>query len=467
MTTTRNTPTTQTAPAGAATRLAPKLTLVGVVLFGLAYMSPPVVLSTFGVIAAASKGAAPTAYIIGTIAMLLTALSYGKMARILPLSGSAYTYARRMIDSRVGFLVGWAILLDYFFLPMVAWLIQSLYLNAQFPGIPVWGWLLLNIVPTTIVNALGIVLADRVNRVFMAVTIAAMIVFVAFCVIYLGGASSPAPAGQALWNPATSALAVSAGAAIAAYSFLGFDAVSTLSEETHDAGRNIPRAILLTVLIGGAIFVVVSYVMQLVHPGGTFANESTAAFSMYQLVTGKTFANILNLVLIIGSFTCGLAIQASTSRLLFVMGRDGVLPRRFFGYLHPRLKTPLLNLLLVGAASMFAVNLSLDTAASFINFGAFLAFAMVNVSVIGYFIRTRKKEGRGRVFAFVVLPAIGALVDLYLLTQLSTIAIILGLSWLALGVIYLAVLTKGFRKAPPEMRFEPTEEGASREAVTS
>lgn len=450
------TPSTSAAGTAEGSRLTPKLTLVGVVLFGLAYMSPPVVLSTFGVIAVASKGAAPTAYLVGTIAMLLTALSYGKMARILPLSGSAYTYARRMIDSRVGFLVGWAILLDYFFLPMVAWLIQALYLNAEFPGIPVWGWLLLNIVPTTIINALGIVIADRVNRVFMAVTILGMIVFVGFAVAYLGGHG--VTLGQPIWNSATTPLAVSAGGAIAAYSFLGFDAVSTLSEETHNAGRNIPRAILLTVLIGGAIFVVASYVMQLVHPGGTFANESTAAFSMYQLVLGKGFANVLNLVLVIGSFTCGLAIQASTSRLLFVMGRDGVLPRRFFGYLHPRLKTPLLNLLLVAVASMFAVGLSLDTATSFINFGAFLAFAMVNVSVIGYFIRARKSASRPKVAAFVVLPVLGALIDLYLLTQLSTIAIILGVSWLAIGVIYLAVLTKGFRKAPPEMHFVPTEE---------
>jgi amino acid transporter len=457
MTTASPAQTSTDQPTG--TRLTPKLSLVGVVLFGLAYMSPPVVLSTFGVIAAASRGATPTAYIGGTIAMLLTALSYGKLARILPLSGSAYTYARRMLDSRVGFLVGWAILLDYFFLPMVAWLIQALYLNAQFPAIPIWGWLLLNIVPTTIVNVLGIVLADRVNRVLMVVTIAAMITFVAFCVIYLGH-HDPAPLTQPLWNPATSLLAVSGGAAIAAYSFLGFDAVSTLSEETHNAGRNIPRAILLTVLIGGGIFVVVSYVMQLVHPGGTFSNESTAAFSMYQLVGGKAFANVLNLVIIIGSFTSGLAIQASTSRLLYVMGRDGVLPRRFFGYLHPRLKTPVLNLLLVGAASMLVVNLSLDTAASLINFGAFLAFAMVNVSVIGYFVRSRNNPRRPRVFGFVVLPAIGALVDLYLLTQLSTIAIILGVSWLALGVVYLAVLTRGFRKAPPEMRFTPSDEEA-------
>ncbi|MDN4609478.1 APC family permease [Arthrobacter burdickii] len=432
--------------------LTAKLSLSAVVIFGLAYMSPAIVMLTFGVIASTSAGTTPLAYVLATIAMSLTALSYGKMARIIPASGSAYTYARKMIDSRVGFLVGWAILLDYLFLPMVAWLIQALYLNAQFPGIPMWGWLLVNVVATTIVNVLGIVLADRVNKTLMTLTIVGIIAFVVMCVKHLG-TTAATPALDPIWNSATTIGAVSAAAAIAAYSFLGFDAVSTLSEETRDPKRNIPRAILLTALIGGAIFVSVSYVMQLVHPGGTFEDASTAAYSMSLLVGGQGFADLINTVIIIGGFASGLAIQASSSRLLYVMGRDGVLPRRFFGRLHPRFKTPVLNLLLIGAAAMFALNLSLDTATSFINFGAFLTFAMVNVCVIAYFIRERK-HGKRSVLGFVVVPAIGAVVDLYLLTQLSTTAIQLGLAWLTLGIIYLAVLTKGFRKAPPEMHLD-------------
>jgi putrescine importer len=432
--------------------LTAKLSLSAVVIFGLAYMSPAIVMLTFGVIASTSAGTTPLAYVLATIAMSLTALSYGKMARIIPASGSAYTYARKMIDSRVGFLVGWAILLDYLFLPMVAWLIQALYLNAQFPGIPMWGWLLVNVVATTIVNVLGIVLADRVNKTLMTLTIVGIIAFVVMCVKHLG-TTAATPALDPIWNSATTIGAVSAAAAIAAYSFLGFDAVSTLSEETRDPKRNIPRAILLTALIGGAIFVSVSYVMQLVHPGGTFEDASTAAYSMSLLVGGQGFADLINTVIIIGGFASGLAIQASSSRLLYVMGRDGVLPRRFFGRLHPRFKTPVLNLLLIGAAAMFALNLSLDTATSFINFGAFLTFAMVNVCVIAYFIRERK-HGKRSVLGFVVVPAIGAVVDLYLLTQLSTTAIQLGLGWLTLGIIYLAVLTKGFRKAPPEMHLD-------------
>jgi amino acid transporter len=430
-----------------------KLSLSSIVLFGVAYMSPAIVMLTFGVIAGASNGTSPTAYIIAAAAMSLTALSYGKMARIYPASGSAYTYARRTINAHVGFLVGWAILLDYFFLPMVAWLIQSVYLNAQFPGVPVWVWLLINIVVTTVVNGLGIVLADRVNKTLMTLTGLGIAAFVVLCIGHL--AAAPAASLTApLWNSTTTVAAVSAGAAIAAYSFLGFDAISTLSEETVKPERNIPRGIFLAVVIGGVIFVVVSYVMQLVHPGGEFADSSTAAYSMSVLVGGKVFADIINLVIIVGGFASAMAIQASTSRLMFVMGRDGVLPRRFFGRLSARFNTPLLNLVLIGAVAMLGLGLSLDTATSFINFGAFLTFTMVNVCVIVHFVRQWRRSNRLSVVKFAVLPLLGAAVDLYLLTQLGPIALYLGMGWLVIGVIYLAVLTRAFRRTPPEMHVE-------------
>lgn len=440
------------------TQLTAKLSLTSVVLFGLAYMSPPIVMLMFGVIAVTSKGTAPTAYLIATLAMLFTALSYGKMARLSPVSGSAYTYARRMIGDHIGFLVGWAILLDYFFLPMVAWLIQSLYLNAQFQAIPIWAWLLVNIGLTTLINGLGIVFADWVNRGLMLLTIAGIGAFIFMCVHFLGAApAAPGASAAPFWNAHSSMLAVTAAAAIAAYSFLGFDAVTTLSEETIDAKRTIPRAIVLIVLIGGALFVTVSFIMQLVHPGATFANESTAAYGMSVQVGGQVFADLVNSAVIVGGFASGLAIQASTSRLLYVMGRDGVLPQRFFGYLHPRFKTPVLNLLLVAVASIGSLGLSLDTATSFINFGAFLAFTMVNVCVLAYYRRERANGHALSVFGYLVLPLLGAAIDIALLTQLNWIAIGLGLGWLAIGILYLTVLTGGFRLAPPAMQLAKAE----------
>jgi amino acid transporter len=139
------------------------------------------------------------------------------------------------------------------------------------------------------------------------------------------------------------------------------------------------------------------------------------------------------------------------------MGRDGVLPRRLFGRLHPRTKTPIFNLVLVGAVAMLALNISLETATSFINFGAFLAFTAVNLCVTAYFIRSRRQGKKLSITGFIVLPILGAAVDIYLLTQLSPIAIIIGLCWIGLGVLYLVFLTKGFRKEPPEMRLHDRE----------
>ncbi|GGX66411.1 APC family permease [Streptomyces minutiscleroticus] len=434
-------------------RLVPRLGLLSIVVFGLSYMAPAIVVSTFGVIAGTSAGVAPTAYLVATLAMTLTALSYGKLARDHPASGSVYTYARRLLGPRIGFLAGWALLLDYLFLPMVAWLIQALYLHVQFPSLPTWGWLVVVIAVTTLVNALGIVIADRVNKVLLGLTAVGLLALVAVCVHTVGGAPT-ADGAHALWNPAASLGTVTAAAAIAAYSFLGFDAISTLSEEVRDARRTVPRGILLTVLVGGGVFFVISFLLQWVHPGASFQDESTAGYEVAVLAGGKGFANVINAITLVGGMASCVAIQASTSRLMYVMGRDGVLPRRTFGRLHPRLRTPLFNLLVIAVIGLLATKLSLDTATSFINFGAFLAFALVNLCVIAAW-RAHRGNGTTRpVLTHVVLPVLGAVADVYLLTRLNHTAVLLGVAWLVLGVVYLLVLTRGLRREPPEFRMD-------------
>lgn len=442
-------PTTPTASP----RLVPTLGLVSIVVFGLAYMAPNIVVSTFGVIAVTSNGSAPTAYLVATLAMALTALSYGKLARAYPASGSVYTYARKLLDHRIGFLAGWALLLDYFFLPMVAWFITALYLNVQFPFLPVWGWLVIAIGLSTVVNIVGLVVADRVNRALLALTAIALVGLVVVALREVSGT----PDGtfvSSMWSPTTSVSAVTAAAAIAAYSFLGFDAISTLSEEVRDAERNVPRGILLTVLIGGGIFFVIALLLQWVHPGSTFKDAETAGYSIATDIAGQQFANVFNILTLLGGLASCVAIQASTSRLMYVMGRDGVLPRKTFGYLHPRFRTPAFNILLIAAAGLLATQLSLAKATSLINFGAFLAFTVVNICVIAAFIRFRREGQHMSVLGYVVLPTLGALVDAYLLTKLSSTAILLGSAWLAIGIIYLLVITRGLRQPPPELSFE-------------
>lgn len=437
-------------------RLKGDLSLTSVVLFGLAYISPGIVVTTFGVIAATSDGTAPTAYVIATVAMLLTGLSYAKMAHVVPGAGSVYSYARKMLDSRVGFLAGWAMLLDYFFIPMVGWLIQATYFEAQFAAVPRWVWLILVVALTTGVNAFGIKLADRVNKVVMAVSIASLILFAALCVVYLGKHDT-GPVTDAVWNPQTSISTVTAAAAIAAYSFLGFDAISTLGEETKDGAKTVARGVIACVAAAGAIFITLSFVLQLVHPGGKFANEDAAAWEIKILIGGHTYANIINFISVAGGLASCIALQASTARLMYVMGRDGVLPRPVFGRLSPKLGTPLTGLLLTAAAGVIAMVLDLSTATSFINFGAFLGFALVNISVIAYLIRERKKGHHHNLFTFFVLPLAGAAISGYLLSQLDGTALKIGIVWLAIGLVYLAFLTKGFRRPPPELSLDERE----------
>lgn len=424
-----------------------QLHLRSVVLFGLAYMCPIIVLGIFGVIAGLSGGGSAGSYTLATVAMFFTALSYGLMAKHFPIAGSAYTYVRSALDSRLGFVVGWTILLDYLFLPLVIWLIGAAYLKGEFPQVPPWVWVLAYIVITSALNVLGLKVADRTNFVLMTVQLLILVLFVTLSVIHLVHGSHPLVSTVPFTGGGISAL--TAGAAVAAYSFLGFDAISTLTEEVYDAERNVPRAIVLVALIGGAIFIVVTYVVTLVAPGGSFANTDSLAADIAKTIGGSLFGAIFLTGLIVGQFTSGLAAQAAVARLLYAMGRDRVLPQRLFGWVSERFGTPVFNIVLCGVLGLGAIFLDVTTSTSFINFGAFTAFTLVNLAVIAYFLRHRGQGLNG--WRYLVLPAVGAVIDAYLLVQLDNRALVLGLSWLTVGVIYLLVLTRGLTREPPEM----------------
>jgi amino acid transporter len=386
------------------------LGLWSVVLFGLAYMTPMIVFGAFGALAAASQGTTAMAYLIAAGAILLTAISYGVMARVYPVAGSAYTYARKSISPSVGFLVGWAVLLDYFFLPMVIWLIGAAYLTSAFPTIPTYLWIIGFIALTTVVNVVGIAFANRVNFILMVVQLAVLAAFVFLAARYVMALNGPGGIVSAtpFFKADVPFSASIAGAAIAAYSFLGFDAVSTLTEETKDAKRTMPKAILITALAGGLIFVVSAYVTQVAHPGAEFFSVDAAATEIAKAVGGN---------------------------------------------LHPKWHTPFLNLILVGIVGLLALKMDVTTSTSFINFGAFLAFTAVNVSVITLYMKGDTQVKPLGVLIGLVTPALAAVCDLFLLWNLDNNATILGLVWLVVGIGYLAYLTRFFRAAPPEMDF--------------
>jgi len=436
-------------------RLQRTLSLGSVVLFGIAYMTPIIVLGTFGILAQSTAGMVPAAYLAALVAMFFTAMSYGHMAAAFPVAGSAYSYVRKAISPKLGFIAGWAVLLDYLFLPMAIWLIGAAYLASAFPSIPQWIWVLAFIGITSAINIIGLKLANGINALLMLVQFLVLIAFVALCVHYVGGdARTPLWSIKPFFNGDMQMPLIMSGAAIACYSFLGFDAVSTLTEETRDPRRTIPRAIMLITLIGGLIFVGVSYFVQIAHPSFQFDSVDSAAYEIARNIGGDLFVSIFLIGLIVGQFASGLSAQASGSRLLFAMGRDGVLPKSFFGTLHARFGTPVNSILLCAVVALLALKLDVTTSTSFINFGAFLAFSLVNLSVTFHYWIGGEKKGPRELVLFLLFPFIGLVADLWLMVSLDHLAVYLGLSWLAIGVVYLAVLTGGFRRQPPEMDFQ-------------
>jgi amino acid transporter len=426
------------------------LGLGGLILFGLAYMTPMIVFGTYGVIYEESNGQVASSYIVAIIAMLFTAIGYAVMAKKIPESGSSYGYVSKVLGEKLGFLVGWVILLDYLFLPMVIWLIGGVYLEAYAPSIPSWFWLVAFIVLTTGLNIVGFDVAKKVNLVLMLLQLA---VIIAFCALAMSMMSEPSPTIVTEVPTTSNINLMFVGAAIACYSFLGFDAVSTMAEDTKDPKTNVPKAILWVTILGGLIFAVSSYIMGTAFPDISVFQADSAAADMATQVGGIMFSSIFVATLVIAQFTSGVSAQAGASRLIYAMGRDGVLPGSTFGRLHRTFKTPYASIILVGIVGLLALKLDITTSTSFINFGAFLAFIFVNLcAVISYFQMPKSERTGITVFTHVIAPILGIACISKLLVSLDIHAITLGLCWLAVGIVLMLILVTRGTKLELDMK---------------
>ncbi|MBC9926023.1 APC family permease [Leucobacter sp. cx-169] len=428
------------------------LGLWAIVGLGLGYMTPTVVFDTFGMVARDTNNVVPAAYLVALIVMVFTAISYGKMSGAIPSAGSAYTYVRESIHPNVGFLVGWTALIDYMLLPMVNCLIIRSYLEAIFPGIPGWIWVVVYCVFVTTLIYLTMRGTSNINMILLVFSIAVMAVFVVMVIAQLmrgEGQGTVASMMPFLHDEVTMA-AVLMGATIVCFSFIGFDAVTMYAEEAKSP-KIMPRAILLTVIIGGAIFLIAGYFTQLRFPSSdafpAAAIEDSTLPEIGLQVGGPVFQAILTSAGFAATLASGLASHASVSRMLLVMGRNNVLPKKFFGYINPRTHTPTFNIVLTGAISLLAMSFTLEMIAAYINYGALIAFTFVNISVIAWFaIRKGRRKTAKDIFTFIVLPGIGMLLTGLLWANLHIDALIGGLIWTAIGFIYLVVLTRGFRR---------------------
>jgi len=435
-----------------------------VVFVGLAYMSPFAVFDTFGIVSEATRGHVPMSYIIITIAVLFTAFSYAKMVRVYPSAGSAYTYTRRTMGAPIGFLVGWVALLDYLFLPMINALLAGIYLSASFPDVPQWIWIVGLIVIITTLNIIGVRISAVANMIMVIFQAVLALVFLVLTIGAITSDNALAFTFAPFYSLSADMASLVGGAAVLALAFLGFDAVTTLSEETVDPRRTVPRAILWIAALGAAFFVTITYVMQTLVPdldALTAITPDIEGASPYiaLFIGGIVFQTVFLAGATVSVLSSGLASQLSASRLLFAMGRDGIIPRRIFGYVHPRLGTPVLDILIVGAIALTALGLDLNAATSLINFGAFTAFAFVNLSVIAFWLRHRHAQiTGGSVLTWTLVPGIGFVINLALWWSLDRLAMTVGATWAGVGLLYLLWLTRGLRRPAPEVAFDEAED---------
>ncbi|MBP2845763.1 APC family permease [Dickeya oryzae] len=446
--------TTDSTVSTSRVQLRKTLTLVPVVMMGLAYMQPMTLFDTFGIVSGLTDGHVATAYAFALIAILFTALSYGKLVRRFPSAGSAYTYAQKAISPTVGFMVGWSSLLDYLFMPMINILLAKIYFETLIPSIPSWIFVVLLVGFMTLSNLRGIKTVANFNSLIVVLQVAVMVVITGMVIygVSQGEGAGTLASSRPFWSDNAHVVPMITGATILCFSFLGFDGISSLSEETKDAGRVIPKAIFLTALLGGVIFVVVSYFLQLYFPDiSRFQHPDASQPEIMLYVAGKAFQFGILIFSCVTVLASGMAAHAGVSRLMYVMGRDGVFPERFFGYVHPRWRTPSLNVLLVGVIALSAISFDLVTATALINFGALVAFTFVNLSVISqFYIRERRNKTLKDTVNYLILPVMGALTVGALWLNLERTSMTLGLVWAAIGLLYLAFVTRRFSQPVPQ-----------------
>ena len=444
------------------------LNLRDLTAFGVMMMFPLAPAAVYGAVTLTSQGHMALAYLIAFVAMAFTALSYGVMAGAFPRAGSTYTYTRRGLNQYLGLLSGWAIALDYVLFPTLNAIIVGIFANQLVPEIDYWVWVAGFLAFMTFFNLREVKWLARISYVLLAIS---LMVIAYFVVAAIGTLSGGAGEGTALsikpfYNDGSFSLdAVIAGTAIACFSFLGFDAVSTLGEETRNPTRNLSLAMLSALAIITLLLVIQAYFGQLLVPDwASLPGDGTDYFIIFEAAGGPTAATIMSMAVIAAALANGTDATGGAARLLFGMGRDGVIPRPVFGYLWPRTGTPVINVLLVAVLTFVLATQNLNTIIEMINFGALIAFFLVNLSVIGYFIVQRKERGGVQVLRYLVAPVIGAVVIAWLWLNLASVgwvfkgvipedlALLLPAAWLVLGIVYTLITTSFLRKPLPELK---------------
>jgi putrescine importer len=421
-----------------APRLQRSLKLWHLIVYGIIIIQPTAPMGIYGVVSNIARGHVVTTLLIAMVAMLFTAISYGRMARVYPRAGSAFSYVSEELNPKLGYVVGWAMLMDYLLNPIICVIWCSQAAQNIVPGVPFAFWAVAFALLSTFLNTRGIQTSGRVNAVLSIAMSLVVLLFLGEGVRYILSAVHPTAHEllRPFYDPTTfSTSAVFQGTSVAVLTYIGFDGISTMAEEVENPRRNILLATVLTCLIIGILSMVQVYVAQLAWPADQpfAASMVDTAFVHVAARVGGTFLfQFLNATLLVANMGSAIAAQFGASRLMYSMGRDNSLPRKPFGMIHPRHHVPRNNVLIVGAIALTgAFFLTYQQGAELLNFGAFIAFIGVNAAaLVHYKFRSQEKV----VFPFLI-PALGIVVCAFIWIHLSHSAQILGVLWICVGVI--------------------------------
>lgn len=446
-------------------KLQKTLGLWHIIIIGLAYIQPMTLFDTFGLVSEESHHHVPTSYIVALIAILFTSISYGHMIRRYPSSGSAYTYAQKSIHPNVGFMVGWSSWLDYLLSPMVNIILAVIYLEALFPTVNHWVWVVVLTAFMTGINLRGARFVANFNSwiVLVQLIVIGTFTYLVYDKLQMGINADGAITAETryqlwslepFWNELTSVGALITGATLLCFSFTGFDSLSSLAEETKDTEKTLPKAIFLTALFAGVIFIISTYFMQIYFPNDPksyFTNIAETQPEILLLVGGSLFQSYVLAFAIVTVMASGISAHAGVSRLMYVMGRDGVINKKIFGHISPKTFTPSYNIIIVGLVALTAGFMDLDIVISMISFGALTAFTFVNLSVISrYALRDGRTKNLKDIIRFVIIPLLGFISIFAMWLEIEESALKFGLWWAMFGILYLGYKTKGFKYNAPQ-----------------
>ena len=422
-------------------------------VFGIISVQPTAPMGIYGVVSNIAGGHVVTTIFIGMIAMLFTAISYGRMARVYPSAGSAYTYVGKEINPLLGYVTGWSMLMDYLLNPIICVIWCSAAAQNVIPGVPYAAWAVAFVIVFTALNLRGVQTSSRVNAILAGVMSIVVVIFLAYAIRYIAQVVRPI-GGQWLipfYDPATfTASRLFHGTSVAVLTYIGFDGISTMSEEVENPRRNIMLATVFTCLVIGVLSMIEVYAAQLVWPGRTPFPEAmvdTAFVHIAQRVGGSFLFQLLNAILLIANMGSGMAAQFGASRLLYGMGRANALPKRFFGAVDAKNSIPRNNVLAVGACMLVGVFLmTYGQGAELLNFGAFIAFIGVNAAAFLHY----KFRSQEKVFLPALIPLLGMAVCIFIWLNLSHSAQLLGVIWILIGLAIYFIM----RRRAPEVSLD-------------